>query len=42
MKSLESLFERCNSLLNLDVSNFDTSQVTTMNRTFSDCLSNKV
>ena len=33
------MFDNCQSLTNLDLSNFDTSKVTTMSSMFSDCLS---
>ena len=31
------MFRECSSLTNLDVSNFDTSQVTNMGNMFSEC-----
>ena len=35
--NIESLFNYCSKLISLDLSNFDTSQVTNMRRTFKNC-----
>ena len=36
--TMESMFLRCNSLINLDVSSFNTSNVTNMHAMFTDCI----